>query len=83
MICPNRPTRRILRLENQAEEIALQKFTASELHSNTGEVCEASFRGPVEIIKNNRRKFVILAATDYDALMKKAEPTRAAGDSHA
>jgi len=67
------------------EEDDLKQFTASELHAAPAEVCEQAYRGPVEIFKNRRRKFVILAASDYDELVEKARsvPDQQSNDSHA
>ncbi len=67
------------------EDDDLKQFTASELHAAPAEVCEQAYRGPVEIFKNRRRKFVILAASDYDELVEKARsmPDRQPNDSRA
>ncbi|MGA1834226.1 type II toxin-antitoxin system prevent-host-death family antitoxin [Rhizobium wenxiniae] len=63
----------------------MKQFTATELHAAPAEVCEQAYRGPVEIFKNRRRKFVILAASDYDELVEKARsvPDQQPSDSHA
>jgi antitoxin Phd len=45
--------------------------------NRSGEVVEAAFRGPVEITRRGKRKFVLLTAEDYDRLVSAADTRRA------
>jgi prevent-host-death family protein len=45
--------------------------------NRSGEVVEAAFRGPVEITRRGKRKFVLLTAEDYDRLIGVADTRRA------
>ena len=40
-------------------------------------VVEAAFRGPVEITRHGKRKFVLLTAEEYDRLVTAADTRRA------
>jgi antitoxin Phd len=55
-------------------------FSLTDLSNRSGEVVEAAHRGPVEITRRGKRKFMLLTAEDYDRLVKAADMTRA---SHA
>ena len=45
------------------------RFTLTDLGNKSGEVVEAAFRGPVEITKRGKRKFVLLTAEQFDRLV--------------
>jgi len=49
------------------------QFTLTDLSNRSGEVVEAAFRGPVEITRRGKRKFVLLTIEDYDRLVSAAE----------
>jgi antitoxin Phd len=55
----------------------LASFSLTDLSNRSGEVVEAAFRGPVEITRRGRRKFVIMTAEDYDRLVGAADSRRA------
>ncbi|MER8601152.1 type II toxin-antitoxin system prevent-host-death family antitoxin [Mesorhizobium sp. M0913] len=40
----------------------MTSFTLTDLGNKSGEVVEAAYRGPVEITKRGKRKFVLLTA---------------------
>ena len=46
----------------------MASFTLTELGNKSGEVVEAAFRGPVDITKRGKRKFVLLTAEQFDRL---------------
>jgi prevent-host-death family protein len=46
-------------------------YTLTDLSNRSGEVVEAACRGPVEITKHGRRKFVLLTAKDFDRLVRR------------
>jgi prevent-host-death family protein len=52
-------------------------FSLTDLSNRSGEVVEAAFRGPVEITRRGKRRFVLLTAEDYDRLVKAADTRRA------
>jgi antitoxin Phd len=52
-------------------------FSLTDLSNRSGEVVEAAFRGPVEIRRHGKRKFVLLTAEDYDRLVAAADFRRA------
>jgi antitoxin Phd len=52
-------------------------FSLTDLSNRSGEVVEAAFRGPVEITRRGKRKFVLLTAEDYDRLVSAADSRRA------
>jgi antitoxin Phd len=52
-------------------------FSLTDLSNRSGEVVEAAFRGPVEITRRGKRKFVLLTAEDYDRLVNAADTRRA------
>lgn len=51
-------------------------FSLTDLSNRSGEVVEAAFRGPVEITRRGKRKFVLLTAEDYDRLVSAADTRR-------
>ena len=53
------------------------QFSLTDLSNRSGEVVEAAFRGPVEITRHGKRKFVLLTAEDYDRLAAAADTRRA------
>jgi antitoxin Phd len=52
-------------------------FSLTDLSNRSGEVVEAAFRGPVEITRRGKRKFILLAAEDYDRLVGAADGRQA------
>jgi antitoxin Phd len=52
-------------------------FSLTDLSNRSGEVVEAAFRGPVEITRRGKRKFMLLTAEDYDRLVSAADTRRA------
>ncbi len=44
-------------------------FSLTDLTNRSGELFEAAFRGPVEITRRGKRKFVLLTAEEYDRLV--------------
>ena len=52
-------------------------FSLTDLSNRSGEVVEAALRGPVEITRRGRRKFMLLTAEDYDRLVSAADTRRA------
>jgi antitoxin Phd len=58
-------------------ENSVTQFSLTDLSNRSGEVVEAALRGPVEITRRGKRKFVLLAADDYDRLVRKADTRRA------
>jgi prevent-host-death family protein len=52
------------------------RFSLTDLSNKSGEVVEAAFKGPVEITRHGKRKFVLLTADDYDRLAKAADKRR-------
>jgi antitoxin Phd len=59
------------------EEMSVAHFSLTDLSNRPSEVVEAAFRGPVEITRRGRRKFVLLTAEDYDRLVSAADTRRA------
>ncbi len=59
------------------EEISVAHFSLTDLSNRSGEVVEAAFRGPVEITRRGKRKFMLLTAEDYDRLVSAADTRRA------
>ena len=47
----------------------MARFTLTDLGNKSGEVVEAAFRGPVDITKRGKRKFVLLTAEQFDRLV--------------
>lgn len=54
-------------------------FTLTELSNNSGEILEAAYRGPVELTRHGKRKYVILTADQFDKLTKLEDPRRVYG----
>jgi antitoxin Phd len=52
-------------------------FSLTDLSNRSGEVVEAAFRGPVDITRRGKRKFVLLTAEEYDRLVRAADTRRA------
>lgn len=52
-------------------------YSLTDLSNRSGEVVEAAHRGPVDITRRGKRKFVLLTAEDYDRLVRAAD-TRSA-----
>jgi antitoxin Phd len=55
----------------------MARFSLTDLSNRSGEVVEASFRGPVDITQRGKRKFVLLTADEYDRLVSVADTRRA------
>lgn len=55
----------------------MARFSLTDLSNKSGEVVEAAFKGPVEITRHGKRKFVLLTADDYDRLTHAADKRRA------
>jgi prevent-host-death family protein len=53
------------------------RFSLTDLNNKSSEVVEAAFKGPVEITRHGKRKFVLLTADDYDRLARAADQRRA------
>jgi prevent-host-death family protein len=53
-------------------------FSLTDLSNRSGEVVEAALRGPVEITRRGKRKFMLLTAEDYDRLVEAADLSGAA-----
>jgi prevent-host-death family protein len=53
------------------------RFSLTDLSNRSGEIVEAALRGPVEITRRGKRKFILLTAEDYDRLAEAADPSRA------
>jgi prevent-host-death family protein len=47
----------------------MASFTLTDLGNRSGEVIEAAFRGPVDITKRGKRKFVLMTAEQFDRLV--------------
>jgi antitoxin Phd len=48
----------------------MREFSLTQLNRSSGEVVEAAFRGPIALTDRGKRKFVIIAAEDYDRLVE-------------
>jgi antitoxin Phd len=55
----------------------LPHFSLTDLSNRSGEIIEAAFRGPVDITRRGKRKFVLLTAEEYDRLVSAADTRRA------
>jgi antitoxin Phd len=55
---------------------SMTHFSLTDLSNRSGEVVEAAFRGPVEITRHGKRKFVLLTAEEYDRLVRAADTRR-------
>ena len=64
-------------MANQHSLSRTGRFSLTDLSNRSGEVVEAAFRGPVEITRRGKRKFVLLTAEDYDRLVSAADTRRA------
>lgn len=52
-------------------------FSLTDLSNRSGEVVEAALRGPVEITRRGKRRFMLLTAEDYDRLVSAADTRQA------
>ncbi|RWL78727.1 MAG: type II toxin-antitoxin system Phd/YefM family antitoxin [Mesorhizobium sp.] len=50
----------------------MTSFTLTDLGNKSGEVVEAAYRGPVEITKRGKRKFVLLTVEQFDRLSERS-----------
>jgi antitoxin Phd len=57
--------------------VSVANFSLTDLSNRSGEVVEAAFRGPVDITRRGKRKFVLLTAEAYDRLVSTADTRRA------
>ncbi len=57
--------------------LSVAHFSLTDLSNRSGEVVEAAFRGPVDITRRGKRKFVLLTAEEYDRLVDAADTRRA------
>ncbi len=48
----------------------MTRFTLTDLGNKSGEIVEAAFRGPVDITKHGKRKFVLMTAEQFDRLTR-------------
>jgi antitoxin Phd len=55
----------------------MANFSLTDLSNRSGEVVEAAFKGPVDITRHGKRKFVLLTAEEYDRLVQAADIRRA------
>jgi antitoxin Phd len=55
----------------------MSHYSLTDLGNKSGEIAEAAIRGPVTITRRGKRKFVLLAAEDYDRLVDAAGTRRA------
>lgn len=55
----------------------MAQFTLTDLSSRPGDVVEAAMRGPVDITRHGKRKFVLVAADHYDRMAARADVRRA------
>jgi antitoxin Phd len=53
----------------------MRKFSFAEFQRSPGALVEAAHRGPVELTGRGKRKFILLAAEDYDRIV--SQPRRA------
>jgi prevent-host-death family protein len=51
----------------------LAHFSLTDLANQSGEVAEAAFRGPAEITRRGKRKFILMTAEDYDRLVRASD----------
>jgi len=58
------------------KKISVAYFPTTDLSKRSGEVTEAAFRGPVEIMRHGKRKFMLLTAEGYDRLVSAADRRR-------
>ncbi|MER9465936.1 type II toxin-antitoxin system prevent-host-death family antitoxin [Mesorhizobium sp. M0482] len=54
------------------KEMTVASFTLTDLGNKSGEVVEAAFRGPVDITKRGKRKFVLLTAEQFDRITSRS-----------
>jgi prevent-host-death family protein len=51
----------------------LAHFSLTDLANRSGEVVDAAFRGPAEITRRGKRKFILLTAEDYDRIVRASD----------
>jgi prevent-host-death family protein len=64
-------------MPSASRELSVTHFSLTDLSNRSGEVVEAAYRGPVEITRRGKRKFVLLTAEEYDRLVNAADTRRA------
>ena len=52
------------------------KFTLTDLSNRSGEVVDAAHRGPVELTKHGRPRFMLMTIEDYRALKRSPDARR-------
>lgn len=55
----------------------MAQFTLTQLSNQPGEVIEAAIRGPVDLTRHGKRKFVLLSADRYDEIVSRGDVRRA------
>jgi antitoxin Phd len=48
----------------------MSTFTLTELSNKSGEILEAAYKGPVELTRHGKRKYVLLTAEEFDRMQK-------------
>ena len=51
-------------------------YTLTDLGVRSGEVVDAAHKGPVQLTKHGRPKFVLMTLDDYEAMRGRADPRR-------
>jgi prevent-host-death family protein len=67
----------IIAKSDLGRRVRVTRFSLTDLSNRSGEIVEAAFRGPVEITRRGKRKFVLLTAEDYDRLLTAADTRQA------
>lgn len=68
---------KLAKMAKWSEAMPVANFSLTDLSNRSGEVVEAAFRGPVDITRRGKRKFVLLLAEEYDRLVRAADTRRA------
>jgi antitoxin Phd len=55
----------------------MAQFSLTDLNNRPGEVIEAAIRGPVDLTRHGKRKFVLLSADRYDEIVARGDVRRA------
>ena len=55
----------------------MPQYTLTDLSNRAGEIVEAAYRGPVDISKRGKRKFVLMTAEDFDRMNSRTDLRRA------
>ena len=55
----------------------MRNFTLTELNHRSGEVIEATYRGPVSITKHGKPRFVMMTSDHYERLQGGGDPRQA------